>query len=559
MITMFKNESGHIRRMLDSVAPYISYWVIQDNGSTDGTADIVKQWAEETKIPGHLYQVEEGWVGFGWNRDHLLQTCLKLDHGCDWIMKMDCDEYLEVDEDFDWNIFKLDVPSFHVTSIAPGCIYNRAWIWKAGLPWRFNHDPAHETICLDQDGIGENFHREQLPRGFRLIADGSVQGESYTVPTKYVTDALKLEERLIREGTMLTDLYHFWYIGKSYEDCYKGNFFPLQEIHQEEYANRCIFYFENYVKYKHGGLSPAYMDEMAYCAMCSVGSAYRYLKKYEKAIEYYELAGWFCTRRNEHVVGLAEVHWEIRDYRKMYYYTSILMDPARNNPFPELMYLINTNHYADTGKYPAYLHSVATQNLENTFDGLFNINRNRKKRIFVVDNFFDRPEEVRTFAMRQKYEEKSDWYKGRRTFERWLSPVVKAEFENIMGIKIREWESHGMNGKFQYCLPQDPLVYHNDSQTWAALIYLTPDAPFSTGTALYAHKQSRIRHIDESPEAGKCFSGGFYDKTKFELVDVVGNVFNRLVIFDARCFHAATDYFGQTIQDARLFQIFFFD
>ena len=54
-------------------------------------------------------------------------------------------------------------------------------------------------------------------------------------------------------------------------------------------------------------------------------------------------------------------------------------------------------------------------------------------------------------------------------------------------------------------------------------------------------------------------SGGFFDKTKFEVVDVVGNVFNRLVIFNGKCFHSASEYFGQTIEDSRLFHMFFFD
>ena len=93
---MFKNESKVIRRMLESCYEYIDYWVVQDNGSTDGTDQIVKDFFEEKGVPGHYYQCEEGWVGFGWNRDHLLQTCLNHDHGCDWILKMDCDEYLEV-------------------------------------------------------------------------------------------------------------------------------------------------------------------------------------------------------------------------------------------------------------------------------------------------------------------------------------------------------------------------------------------------------------------------------------------------------------------------------
>lgn len=560
MITMFKNEAGHLRKMLDSVAPHINYWVIQDNGSTDGCPEIVEQWAKETGIPGKLYKVEEGWVNFGWNRDHLLQTALKEDHGCDWIMKMDCDETLEVDADFDWSIFNGDYKSFHVTATGPGLIYYRAWIWRAGLPWKFNHDPAHETISLE-DGIhGENFPRQDLSRKFRMAA-GQSFGESYQVPTKYITDALKLEEKLIREGTMLSDLYHFWYIGKSYEDCFRGNFFPLQEIHQKEYARRCIFYFENVVRVKNNGLQAQGIDEMCYYALCGVGNAYRFLKDYDKAIEYYRLSEAFCPRRNDHLIYLAEIHWEIQDFVSMHYYTSKMMEDDRVLPFPEYFFLINTNMYKDTGTYPQYLLEVATQNLNNvTPQTILAVNRvSSKKRLFVVDNFYANPNLVREFALAQKYEEQSDWYKGRRTFDRFHTPQLKAAFESIMGEKINNWEEHGMNGKFQFCVPQNPLVYHYDSQKWAAMIYLTPDAPFMSGTSLYAHKETRIRHIDEHPEADKCFSGGFYDSTKFELVDTIGNVFNRLVIFDARSFHAAHQYFGTDIHNSRLFQIFFFD
>ena len=326
MISMFKNESKGIRRMLESCYKYIDYWVLQDNGSTDGTPDIVKQWAEETGIPGHLYQVEEGWVNFGWNRDHLLQTTLKLDHGCDWIMKMDCDETLEVDNNFDWSVFSdTSIQSFHVTSVAPSLIYFRAWIWNAKLPWKFNHDPAHETITLEMDGYGEDFIRYPLDRKFRMIG-GVSQGESYSVKTKYISDALKLEEKLLREGTMLTDLYHFWYIGKSYEDCYRGDFFPLKEIHQKEYARRCMFYFEQVVNYKHNysvTKKPAHIDEMAYYALNGIGNAYKFLGEHYKAIDYYKASEEFAPKRNDHLVYLAETYWELLDFKKMLECTEI--------------------------------------------------------------------------------------------------------------------------------------------------------------------------------------------------------------------------------------------
>jgi hypothetical protein len=135
---------------------------------------------------------------------------------------------------------------------------------------------------------------------------------------------------------------------------------------------------------------------------------------------------------------------------------------------------------------------------------------------------------------------------------------MRQKIEEIIGFKITVWDEHGMNGVFQYCTPEDALVYHWDNQTWAGMVYLTPDAPYQSGTSLFAHKQTRARCATD-PGAESVFTGGFYDKSKFELVDTAGNVFNRLVIFDARCIHAANEYFGQTIQDSRLFHLFFFD
>ncbi len=561
MISMFKNEARNIGKMLESVAPYIDYWVLQDNGSTDGTPDIVRDWQKKYNIPGHLYNVEEGWVGFGWNRDHLLQTCLKLDHGCDWIMKMDCDETLVVDEDFDWSAFDdHSLQAFHVTSLAPSLIYLRAWIWNARLPWRFNHDPAHETILLDKDNIGENFVRSPLSKSFRMVG-GQSFGESYTVATKYITDALKLEEKLIREGTMLTDLYHFWYIGKSYEDCYRSNFYPLKEIHQKEYARRCIFYYEQVINYTHNyneTKKAQRIDEMAYYAMNSIGTAYKFLGEHYKAIEYYKASEEFAPVRNDHLIHLAETYWELMDYKKMFECTKALVQPERINPFPNYHFMINPNYYHDTGNYPEYLHERATDLSRQLQIGtVFALNKPQKKRLFIVDDFYEDPYLVRNFALQQEYTEDLRYYKGKRT-KPFHTPQMRQKIEEIIGFKITVWDEHGMNGVFQYCTPEDALVYHWDNQTWAGMVYLTPDAPYQSGTSLFAHKQTRARCATD-PGAESVFTGGFYDKSKFELVDTAGNVFNRLVIFDARCIHAANEYFGQTIQDSRLFHLFFFD
>lgn len=556
MISMFKNEAKTIGRMLESCYKYIDYWILQDNGSTDGTPEVVSEFFKDKNIPGFVYQVEEGWVGFGWNRDHLLQTCLSTDHGCDWIMKMDCDEYLEVDDDFDWTYFdNKEIQSFHVTAINPGCIYYRAWIWNASLKWKFQHDPAHETIYLDNE-IGENFQRFNLPKSFRMV--GTPDGESYSIRTKYISDALKLEEKMIREETMLTDTYHFWYIGKSYQDCYRADFYPLGTEHSNEFAKRALFYYKEYLKHinAHG------IHEMAYFTMFAIGDIYTSLGDYENAIDYYINAEKYCPVRNEHIVCLARVYQHLGQYDKMLEQTTRLMDPNRKLPFPDYYFLLDTNIYQDSGPVPKQMHdlalSLASSNQENKINN-FKVHAETKPRMWIVDNFYDDPHSIREFALNQEYNEDLNYYKGNRSKQQFIVPGTKEAFEKIIGRKITRWtETHGMCGRFQYCTAKDDLVYHCDGQTLAGMIYLTPNAPFSCGTSLFAHKNSRLRNENDFGNVN-VFEGGFYDKTKFELVDTAGNVFNRLVLFDAKCIHSANEYFGTDITNSRLFHLFFFD
>ena len=90
------------------------------------------------------------------------------------------------------------------------------------------------------------------------------------------------------------------------------------------------------------------------------------------------------------------------------------------------------------------------------------------------------------------------------------------------------------------------------------MVYLSPDAPVDCGTSLLMHKSTGIRTSDD-PNSDSAFIGGFYDKTKFEVVDVIGSIFNRLVIFDSRCIHAACQYLGNSKETGRLTHLFFFD
>jgi predicted O-methyltransferase YrrM/GR25 family glycosyltransferase involved in LPS biosynthesis len=194
----------------------------------------------------------------------------------------------------------------------------------------------------------------------------------------------------------------------------------------------------------------------------------------------------------------------------------------------------------------------------------FQLSVNQNNTSWIVDNFYESPDEVRKFALEQEYVEGGfgRGFIGRRTEQQFLFPGLKERFEEIMGRRITEWESHGMNGRFQVAWSGEPLVYHCDSQQWGGMLYLTPDAPYQCGTTLYAHKQTRARtYYDEGWDAAwKDVPGDPHlDGTSFEPVDVLGNVYNRLVIFDASAIHSASQYFGTVMENARLWQMFFFN
>jgi FkbM family methyltransferase len=195
----------------------------------------------------------------------------------------------------------------------------------------------------------------------------------------------------------------------------------------------------------------------------------------------------------------------------------------------------------------------------------FTFYNNPRPALWVVDNFYDDPYAVREFALRQEYNQGGlgRGYIGKRSCEQFLFPGLKEAFRKITGIPITRWEEHGMNGRFQSTISGEPNVYHSDEQTWAGAIYLTPDAPYNAGTSLIAHKPTRIRHSSH-PEAYKMWSDPntydiHLDPSPWERIDVAANVFNRLVIWNAHCPHAAGEYFGETLDTSRLIHLFFFD
>lgn len=347
---MVANEAPTITRMLDSVWRHIDYWVIQDNGSVDGTQDIIKSYFEEKGIPGLLYEIE--WQYPGWNRDHTLQTCLKTEHDCQWILRMDADEILQVEDDFDWSVLDdTTVDSYNVIAHAVGMRYYRTWLWNADRPWFFQHDKRHETIHLPE--IGENFQRVVMDEKFRHVVHSD--GQTWNVPRKFLKDALELEIDKVVGNTVREDLYHLWYVAKSYSDCYgKPDELPFGLDHSKEFARRSIFYFEKFMEYSHNYYvtgTPARIDEMAYFAFILMGQALEVIGDLEKAEICFYKAEAFAPTRNEHLMYLCFFLETQKRFEDIHSILKKMIDTARVNPFPEMCFLIEDRCYVNTSSF----------------------------------------------------------------------------------------------------------------------------------------------------------------------------------------------------------------
>ena len=258
--THVQNEASVIEKMLETAVDYIDYWVLVDNGSTDGTQDIIKNFFEKHGVEGKLYQSKIGWKGHGINRQHSWEFLENTDHGCDYILRIDADEGIAVDENFDWSI----IPSQEAWSIiyqsGNHCV-PRMWMWKWGLPWYWADDVAHETIHL-KDGRQPD-QPKNMPIGFKHINIG--KGNSYENPIKYIQDVLKLENQLherFRDGSSLEkERYHLFYLCKSFnytgfslnnEDCYK--YFPYGKKQLKSFLEKGIFYYDRFLEsFQDGG------------------------------------------------------------------------------------------------------------------------------------------------------------------------------------------------------------------------------------------------------------------------------------------------------------------
>ena len=180
--------------------------------------------------------------------------------------------------------------------------------------------------------------------------------------------------------------------------------------------------------------------------------------------------------------------------------------------------------------------------------------------VVVVDDFLEAPDEVREVALAEPFVKMhSAGMRTERSFVH-LAPY-REQFESFLRRPLTNWGDNAANGRFQCCFASEAIPHHSDSQSHAGVLFLTPNAPADSGLSFWRSRMSGQRGRTTDPDQMFATFGGDaeWNRERWEEVDRVANLYNRLVLFDAHLAHSATSYFGDCIDNGRLFQNFFFN
>lgn len=299
-----KNEADVILRCLASVKPYIDSWVIVDTGSTDGTQDIIQEYMQD--LSGQLF--ERPWKNFGHNRTEALQLAQteRLPHA-DYLMFIDADETLKVDEKAIWGNFTES--AYYFTCLYGNLSYQRNALISTQLNWYWN-GVLHETLDSDYP------HQwQQLGDVYILVQHDSARAKDAIT---YLKDIAILQQGLVDEPDNLR--YQF-YLAQSYRDA------GLSELAYRAYDKRA----------KSGG-----WEEERWVAQCWAARLMERLNYPTEQIFTAYLQAWICRqKRAEPLYELARFY----RYQKMFDLACYFAEQAVKIPQPDDILFVDASVY----------------------------------------------------------------------------------------------------------------------------------------------------------------------------------------------------------------------
>ena len=556
LLMIVRDESPIITRALNSLKNIFDSYIISDTGSTDDTIDVINTWMLNNNKTGEIVLNE--WKNFGYNKSLLWKYAYENSKSKYFIF-LDADEvfiknetvpdsYLTIEdadklykelENSSENIYKIQTVYGTLKYVRWNmCRNNQLYVWK---------QPVHEYFEGTVNGSSKN-----IDWIYNLARK---EGNSSRNPDRYKLDADMLLEYL--EENPNNDRATF-YLAQTYESVD---------------VNKAIEYYKKCVDIENGWVQQRYIA----CLRLS-----RRLSNVIEKIKYLTIGNELCSSRLECLYELMMIEYNRNNYSKGYSYGIMNKSRSINSTDLFIEYAVYEYKFDFTfsiccyhvGEFQKAINSSLTsykkspQNISNAIlpnlrwytptDKVVNDNT-----LMVIDNFYKYPESIRKYGLSLEYNTTGNYpgFRSECQLEKnyfvGLFGDIKDRFEGILGKKIVYFPT-GYNSSFQYATDKDKSWIHRDKTEWSVIIYLTPDAPVDSGTLFYRHKDTGIEYI-KSVADETLLNGDTYKPDKWELVDKIGNKFNRCVMFRGKRTHISGNYFGNTKENGRLFQVFFFD
>lgn len=194
-----RNESETLPRLVESVLPLISSWVIIDTGSDDGTPEVIEKLLGH--LPGQL--LRRPWVNFGHNRSELMRQIPEEAHyalllDADHVAKFDSVEEVsqEILENSEFDCLMIEVSDQNLT-------YSMPYLVRVG--------PRYHYVGATHEYLSANLAlSKSLPlQTIRIthIADGGAKSDKFERDKKLLEEEILSGEDTSRNRFYLAQTY----------------------------------------------------------------------------------------------------------------------------------------------------------------------------------------------------------------------------------------------------------------------------------------------------------------------------------------------------------------
>lgn len=555
-VGIVKNEAHVIRRCIDSIANIATCYLINDNGSTDGTSEIITSYMREKNIPGEI--LYEPWQNYGYNRSYVMEHAYTHGkaRGAKYIIWHDADEvfikdkndptsYLtreDADELYNW-LEQQPEPMTYINTWYNTLVYRRWNIVRNNQLYKWM-SPKHEWLNATVDNRSNRYDK------FILLA--RQEGGASRDPNRCKKDVAMYFKYFDDMG--------------GYQNCPREVFYLAQEYESVD-KEKAIEYYVLKTTLTNNWIEETYIAYLRLGRLCDVESdkvkwwqagfelipdrlecIYEIMELYHKkndlttALKWAVLASENRTLNDEHLFLEHEsytYHFDL-DYSLVAYYAGKYQlandinqrNMLRNPTSPHLELMKSNQKFIDdklqeTGLIKMYpmVHAQIIKALEQL--AVTHSNKaNYHPTLIVIDNFYPNPKDVIDIATGAIADDRLN-YMGLWT-KSFATDELKARFEEVLGKQITKWDND-YNGSFWHL--GDITAKLTNSYGYCAIVYLTPEPSVDYETI-------------------------FYETGTDDIVDIFSNNYNRCIIFQGDRTHRISNGLSN---DILLLQVFYFD